>query len=451
MKGRVKFGVAAITLLATVATARAQSEPSATRHLTLQEAVQLALVHNHVVQITKLQIDEKKHALDVARSSYYPKIDNETRVLRVTDTQFIDILTGSLGTIDGTKIPATPLVLNQGGNHFVTSGTGIAEPLTQLITKIKPANDVARADVSVASASARQTANEIAVKVRQIYYGMLIAQLHHDAAESKIEASQELEQERGTQVKYGAALDQDLIESQAATLASKQDLLTTELQLSDLNLQLDDALGLPLSTKVTLDAVAPDAQRTYDRDDCIKSALAAHPEIAEAQANLTKALAAERLAKGDYIPDISIFARYSYSDRVPFLARNFGTFGVQFSYDLFDGGRRHAELEERGSQIAEARENLARVTDEVELGVDTALNRLDRTRQMIGVSQQVLSLRTESHRLYTQQIAQGAALKSQNDNAAAQELEAKTSLLQSQLDYSQAQDQLLLAMGQTPQ
>jgi hypothetical protein len=59
-------------------------------------------------------------------------------------------------------------------------------------------------------------------------------------------------------------------------------------------------------------------------------------------------------------------------------------------------------------------------------------------------------LREESSRVSAQQLERGVALKSQADSAAAQELDARTSLLQSQLDYIQSQDEITHAMGSTP-
>ena len=166
---------------------------------------------------------------------------------------------------------------------------------------------------------------------------------------------------------------------------------------------------------------------------------------------MEKASAAVRLAKREYVPDVEAFARYSYQDNVPFLARNFGSFGMHLGYDLFDGGRKHARLRENETQLEQAKENLARVTEEVELKVQTAYNRLDRTRQMVEVSEELLALRAESSRVSAQQLARGAALRSRAKAAVAQELDAETLLLQSQLDYIQSWDELIQAMGQTPQ
>ena len=451
MNVRNKFIVAGLSFFCGLTLARAQDQAETARHLTLQEAVQLALKHNHVVRIAQFQVEEKQHAKDVAKSAYFPVLRNESRVLQVTDTQFIQIPAGQLGTVAGTPIPERSVTLNQGGHTFVTSGTGLEQPLTQLFSKVKPSNDMARAELNATRANAKETENEVALKVHQLYYRVLIAQVHRTATVAKIKAAQDLQSERVQEVKYGSTLDEDLIESTAQSLQAKQELLTTELQLSDLTMQLDDALGLPLSTELDLDPGVPGVRDTCAREECIKVALESHPEIIAAREEVQKASAGVKLSKAEYIPDVSAFARYSYQNDVPFLARNFGTFGVQLTYDLFDGGRRRAALQESDAQLAKAKENLARVTEEVELGVQVAYNKLHRTQEMVNVAEELLTLRTESSRVSAQQLERGAALKSQADNAVAQEFDAKTQLLQSQLDYIQARDEMTQAMGLTPQ
>jgi outer membrane protein TolC len=327
----------------------------------------------------------------------------------------------------------------------------LSQPLTQLFTRVKPANDAAQADVNASRAGAQETQNEIALRVHQIYYQLLIAQLRHNAIEATIRANQDLESERVQQVKYGSELNEALIETRAQLLEAKQNLLTTELQISDLTMQLDDVTGLPVTTPLTLDSEVPAVQETCPKEECLKVALESHPEVVAAREEVKKASAGVRLAKADYLPDVAAFARYSYQNNVPFLARNFGTFGGVLTYDLFDGGRRGAALGESNSKLAEARENLARVTDDVELGVQTALNKLDRTKEMVDVSEQVVALRDESSRITAQKLLRGEALQSEADATAAQALDAKALLLQSQLGYIQAHDELLQAMGVVPQ
>ena len=451
MNARIKFLIAGLSFFGALTIARAQGDAHAPRHLTLQEAVQLALKHNHIVRIAGYKVQESQQAKNVARSAYFPTLSNESRVFNVTDTQFIQIAAGSLGTVDGTPIPGQPVTLTQGGKTFVISGTGLTQPLTQLFTRVKPANEIASAELNATRANAQETQNEIALKIHQLYYRVLIAQLHRTATKARIKAAEELKSERVQQVKYGSTLNEELIESSAQTLQAKQELLSTELQLSNLTLELDDAIGLPLATELELDPGVPGVQGTCEREECIKAALESHPEIIAARNELKKASAAVQLSKADYVPDVSAFARYSYQDNVPFLARNFGTFGVQLTYDIFDGGRRRAALHESDARVSEAKENLARVTEEVELRIQVAYNKLQRTKEMVKVSEELFALRAESSRVSAQQLKEGEALQSQADNAVAQEFDAKTLLLESQLDYAQARDEVIQAMGLTPE
>jgi outer membrane protein TolC len=444
--------ITGVLLLGSLTFAWGQEQATNTaRHLTLAQAVELALKHNHLVRIAGYQVEEKEHAKDKAKSGYFPTIRNGTRVFTVTDTQFIQIGAGSLGTVAGTPVPATPVTLSQGGKTFVFSDTGLDQPLTQLFTKVKPQNEAASAELGATRADAQQTENEVALKVHQLYYKLLITQLHQSATESRIKAAEDLQGERTEQVKHGNALDEDLIESRAQTLQAKQEKLTTELQLSDLTMQLDDVTGLPLTTRLELDPSVPEVTDTCELQECIKLALQSHPEIVAAREELRKATAAVQLSKADYVPDITAFARYDYQNDVPFLARNFGSFGVELTYDLFDGGRRRAGVRESDAQLAQAKENLARVTDEVALRLQVAYNKLQRTREMVQVSQELYALRAESSRVSAQKVEKGNALQSQALNAVAQEYDAKTVLLQSRLDYIQARDEVTEAMGLTPQ
>jgi outer membrane protein TolC len=370
--------------------------------------------------------------------------------MHVTDTQLVQIDAGSLGLADGTAIPPVNRIVNQGGRSMVTSGTQITQPLTTLL-KIRQANDVAQAEVKASRAKEQLTGNDVALAVHQVYYNILIAQAHRSATEARIKASEDLQSERVEQVKFGSTLEEDLIDSRAQFLQAKQELLTTDLQLSDLKLKLNDLIGLPLPTALDLDPAVAEFQPPCLREECVRAATAAHPEILTARAEVEKAQAATRFAKTDmWVPDVEAFARYSYADNVPFLARNFGTIGIHFGFDVFDSGRKKASLREREAQLSQAKENLAKLTDEVELEVETAYNKLDRTRQMLKVSGEVVALRDESNRVMRQKLLQGAALNSQAANTTAQQYDAKALLLQSQLDSLQANDELLNAIGRTP-
>ena len=444
-----------IALLLYAGTGAAFAQPPETpaaRRITLAEAVDLALAHNHVLRLTRLSVEQKERAKEVAKSGYFPSVRNDTTVLHLTDTQLVEIPAGGLGVIGPNPIPPQPLILNQGGLTTVSNGTGVVQPLTQLF-RVRAANDVARAETEATRGKARGIEDETALRVHQIYYRMLITDVRRRAVLAKIQASEDLQRERVQQVRYGSALDADLIESRAHALQARQELLTTELQRSDLQMQLNDAIGLPLTTPLVLDVnVSPISgpSKRCERDACVREALDSHPEIAEARAQVDKAESAVRFAKYEFIPDVEAFARYSFQNNVPFLAGRFGTIGLRASVDLFEGGRKRAVLRERETQLAQAKENLARVSDDVELRVQTAYNKMERTRQMVAVSEELLALRVESRRVVGELLTNGGALGSQAKESAAQEFEAQAALLQSRLDYVQAGDEMDAAIGRRP-
>src|SRR3984885_8613177 len=406
----------------------------------------MAFQNNHYVRLAAYKVAESVHAKEAVRSAYLPNLKNDTMAGHVTDTQFIAIPKGELGTAAGVPIPEGTAVLNQGGLSFITSGTQLGQPLLDLF-KVRSANDAAAADTKAIRSKAEETKKKISLQVHQLYYKVLILQTKREAAQARIKANEDLRNERVEQVKFGATLEQESIEARAQALDAKQEMLTTDLQLDDAMTQLNDAIGLPLTTRLVLESKVDKVRDSCEREECLRVALDSHPEIHEARAEIEKASAGVRLAKRQYIPNLEAFARYSYQDNVPFLARNFGTFGVHFGYELFDGGRRSAAIGEHKAQLAQAEENLARIKEEVELRVETAYNKLERTRQMTKVSEELLALRVESRRIFVQQIKEGTALQSQVDLATAHELDAKTLLLQSQLDYIQAEDEMTEAMG----
>src|SRR3984957_1566818 len=301
----------AMAFLSCAAAAEQTGNTAPPRHITLQEAVQLARKHNHDIRIAGYTVEEKERAKQVAKSSYFPSIRNDSTFMHATDTELIQIKSGSLGIAGGTPIPPVDAIISQGGKNFTTSGTQITQPLTTLF-KIRRENDLAQAELKASREKAELTGNDVALAVHQVYYQILIVQAHRSATEARIKASEALQSERVEQVKFGSSLEENLIDSRAQQLQTKQELLTTDFQLTDLKLKLNDLIGLPLATALDLDPGVPEFQETCRREECVTTAEASQPEILAARAQVEAASAAVRLAKTDiWVPDVEAFARYS--------------------------------------------------------------------------------------------------------------------------------------------
>jgi outer membrane protein TolC len=356
----------------------------------------------------------------------------------------IDVPPGAFGP----NIPATTAFLTQGRETYESSGTTLAQPITQLI-KIHANNKIADSDLKSSQASLQKATDDVVYRVHELYYRVLTSQLQKEAAELLITSDGEKLNENIDQVKNGSLLEVARVESSANLLEAKETLLTTDMQIADLTIQLNDVLGLPLNTKLLLDPNVDTALDVAPREESVRAALSDNPEVKEAAQTLAKAQAAHTAAKAEYIPDVTAFARYSYQNGVPFLVRNFGTFGIHLSYDVFDAGKRKALVRERSDEIAEAEENLQRVKDEVEARVQMIYNRLDVARAMVDVKKEYLAAKQESARLSEDQFKQGITLASQRDASRAQAVNARAGLLDASLAYLLARDDLNRTLGVT--
>lgn len=418
--------------------------------LTLSDAVRIALSQNHALKIARLKVVENEQKKAGNKADYFPKIKNESAFLHVTSLENLEIPRGAFGLIPNAgPVPAQSELITQGSQNVETIGDGISQPLTPLI-RIRQANRIAASEVVASREELKKAENEVAVKVHEVYYGILIARLQKKAAEQNSAYARTRLSESREDVRNGSALNVDVIDSQAGLLQSEQTMLTIDLRVSDLSYELNDLLGLPLGTPVELSPVEVTAPTESPREELLRVALEGNPDITSAAQKVGQAKAAVTAAKSAYIPDIAVFARQSYQNGVPFLVHNFGTFGITMNYDVFDFGKRRASIREHEAQLAEAQENLERLKEQVSVQVEQSYNKVERTRKMLEVASEVVKLRTEGDRIAENQLQQGAVLVSARRQASAASYQAEADLLQAQLSHLLARAELEETIGRTP-
>ena len=286
--------------------------------------------------------------------------------------------------------------------------------------------------------------------MHSLYFGILIAQLQKKAAEQQAAFAGENLRESEEDVRNGSALKVAAIQGRAGLLESEQSVLTADLQLSDLTTELNDLLGVPLDTQLQLDPSVPTDFDERPLEEYVHTAWSQNPEILAAEETIRKAEAGVAAAKTAYIPDITAYARHSYQDGVPFLVRNFGTFGVNLDWNVFDFGKRRAAVREREAQLAQAQENLQRLKESVAVAIERSHNKVARTKHLVQVATEVVTLRQEGDRLAQNQLTQGVVLVSERRQAMAATFKAQADYLQATLGYLLAWAELEQQVGRTP-
>src|ERR1700758_1459765 len=368
-----------------------QSSPTAMR-LTLDQAIDLAVKQNHSVRLSSLFVEQMQSKKDEAGSNYLPPIKASGSPVHVTELAGIEIPAGAFGIYPSTgPVPPKSLFIDQGSATAYTAGVGLEQPLTQLF-RIHQANVAAKQDVLVAKTQFDQTKDAIALRVRKLYYDILINLQKAEASRDQLAASQLKDEESRSDIERGNALEISALQSQASILQAQQESLALRLQGNDLRRQLADTLGLPVNTSLDLDSGAGAAPLDIpSRADAVRIALGQNHDLIAARETLVKAQAGLATAKDAYIPDVTALSRYSYQSGVPFLVHNFGTFGFSLNYDLFDGGRREAQLRKARSEVRSAEVALDNLQSEIEVQVQGIYDRIDELKQMVAVAGQNLN------------------------------------------------------------
>jgi outer membrane protein TolC len=419
--------------------------------LTLAQAVDMAMQHNRRLRLAKLSVEENKSKLAIAKSDYFPHFSTQSSALYVTALAGTEYPAGVFGFSPTTGlIPNQNVFVGQGAQDAFTSGTQLTQPITQLF-KIRAGDKAATADVRSAQFDEADTENSTSLLVHQLFFNILTQQAHLEAAKQSVSVAQIAEDEITRGVAEGRLLEASALQAHAATLDQKQTVLAQQLSIDNAVLQIDDALGLPFGTQLILDADSVgDVSKVPTREEAYELVLAHNPKVLSARQAVEKAKAGMSAARDAYIPNISGLARYSYQSGVPFLVRNFGTFGGTVSYDLFDGGAREAKIKEARIELEMAETQLRQTESDIQIQIAAAYDKLEQLEQLVSVVHEAYKARVEAARVSSEQEKQTELLESNAAKDAAAVYDTKASLLEAKLGLFLAENSIQQMLGERP-
>jgi multidrug efflux pump subunit AcrB/outer membrane protein TolC len=438
---KVKAAVVFLALFAFAGVAHAQA-----RRITLEEAVQLATKQNSVVKMAHLKEKEMKAHVTEARANYFPVLSNDSDAAHLRNIEHMEIPMGALGVypVPG-PVPGANASLPLGHHDFILSTTTAAQPLTQFF-KIHAGVEAAHADAGVAQDDARRAENEVALKVKQLYYGLLSAERRKQAAELRIEAGDERLGEARNGVEAGAVLELKVLEGQAQIAEARHAMGSLEDAISDMKVEFNDLTGLPLESEVEL--VPPDPETSdATAGDLETEALAHNPEVAAAEQTLKKARAGLSAAHAEYIPEIGAFAQYVHQDGVPLLTENNGLVGLKMNWTLLEFGKRSGQVHERHAQVDEAEENLRHIENRVRVEIEKEVRKVRRAETGLEAARENVAARAEMRRITANQVEAGTANPSALKEAGGQLAEAEAVLFQAEMERNTARAELERTVG----
>jgi outer membrane protein TolC len=419
-----------------------------TRTITLDEAVSLATQHNSAVKIAGEKVNEMDARIREARASYFPVLANDSSVAHISNQQRIEIPQGALGVYPQIgPLPGSTVSLAQGKADFLLSTTTLSQPITQYF-KIRAGVNVARADAAGARADARRVGDEIAFRVKDLFYAILATERRGNAIDAQIRAAELRTVETRNAIDTGVSLEMKAAEVRAQIAQARHARGQLQDAVADMKLELADMAGLPLDAELELAAPAgPEPDPAPEAASAVNAALAHNPEIEAAERQVDKARAAVRAARAEYIPEIGAFAQYIHENGAPFVSPNNGAVGLHLTWTAFEFGKRRGQVSERLAEVAQAEENLAQLRRRVQIDVEKAIRKLNRAQTALDSARQSVASTTEVRRVTADRVEAGTANHSGLLDAEAAMSGAQADLLRAEYDRSVAAADLARLAG----
>lgn len=355
------FSIAAFALLATATAASvdaaAGAEPAGPPAplLSLQDAVEMAHHHNHLLAGTARTVSEAEERTSAIFTRRLPTLQVDAFGGRLLSSFELSIPVGGPGAI-GT-FPTTNNALTVPSSWGSAAMVRLIQPLTQQY-RIGLSIDVAQFDRQIAQEGVRRERQRVAADVRTSYYQISAREAGIVALQDLVRSVEELDVITSRYLVEGLVLRSDALEVKARLARERQRLDTALSGLAAEREHLNQLLGrdvlerfrVATPSELTPPAAALSIEASRERAE------AARAEIRAASLRASQADTQRKLANAGWIPDVSLVAAYTRLMNSETTPQDIGTVGLFFSWEAFDWGRKAHEAREHEHAREQARE-----------------------------------------------------------------------------------------------
>lgn len=445
MKTKLIFPILTLCAVALVPAYAQQTQP-----LTLEQAVEMALQNNHLLNVRKLQVAEKEAKVAEDAIKRYPVASVSSSYQYNANLGQLVIEQGSFGALPlgGTTIalPNEEKTFPLGKHHNFNAGVTLYQPITQL-GKIKTGIEVAKTDAELARHEQSRASLQIRQAIEKLYYGLLITQKQQEEANAKIKLAQMRLYDVESALLSGKTIDVNKAGLQANIADEEQNLLKLRIQTEDYTADLKQLTGIETDS-VTLAPVPNMAMGTGTLDSYLSNAATSNNDIKIASLTEIKTQKAIRAAEQGNLPDIGLVAGYSYQTGNLLFPNNNPFVGAQFKWNIQDLVANKQVIRQRHFLSQQARENLLNTQNQVKNDVSKTHRKLTQATALIAVAEKAVKYRTEELKVQSDKQASGLNLEADILNTRSLLAKAEADLLAAQLNYRLAQSDLQRLAGE---
>ncbi len=428
--------------------------------LTLDKAISTAVVNNRETKIALMEIDKARARVDEAfgyalptvtfNANFYHYIQKavfpfpDFRTMLQTSSLEIMMNEGLIPRDNSRlKPPQTTL------QAFVLSNNYEAKAeATQIIFNAAVFRGIGASKIYLDAAreAYRSSVSKTVLNVKKAFYGVLFLQNLLDVVQSSLDNAEDNLANVKAMYKQGLASEYLAMQVQVQVENIKPKIIELRNSLQAAKDGLKILLGYGQDMNIEVDGIlAYSKESAADKTKFVNAALASNYDIKTLANKLKVDEAMVDINGADYWPTIAAFGNYSYggqSDDLNFLNYDVSTVGINFSINLFQGGRTKNKVQQSQIAYQQTEQQLQMLKDYVESQVNAKLMDIKRVSDVIDAQQSNVRLAQRAYDLAVIRFKEGSGTQLEIKNADNQLNIAKSNVLKSIHDFVVAKAEL---------
>jgi len=448
---KISSNIAAAVVALTIA-GQLQISAQNQKTLKLGDAINMALQNNHLLNVRKLQVDEKQHKVNEDRIKYLPTVaiggsyqyNSNLASLTLEEGRFGELPLGPV-TI---PLPAKDEVIELGKHEIYNAGVTVYQPLTQ-IGKINAGVRYSKTELQIARTEEVKAGFQVKQGVEKLYFGLLILQKQIEEAELKVTLAKTKLHDVESAIAAGKTTESNKYGLSAIEADEEQNLLKLKIQYDDYSDDLKHLTGLDQTEPLVLEAVPVEnfIENLSAIDTSLYQASLNNNDLKIASLYKTKADYSVRASKFTYLPDLGILGGYTYQEGTDIYPKNNTFIGASLKWNLQDILTTRTIQRQRIYLKKQAEENLANTREQINNDIAKAYRKLKQAQELINVAGKVVEYRREDLKIQNDRRNSGLNLESDLLTVKAAMAKAESDFYAAQLNYRIALSELKILTG----
>jgi outer membrane protein TolC len=420
--------------------------------LSLDNAIDLALQNNHLLNIRRLQVDEKQQKVSEDKVKYLPTVIIGGLYQYNTNIPTLVMKQGQFGSLPlggiSIPLPVVDEVVELAKYNQYNAGVTLYQPITQ-IGKIRAGVQVSKTELGIARAEETKAALQIKQSVEKLFFGLLIIQKQIEEATIKVKLAETKLHDIENALQAGKTTESNRYGLAASAADEEQNLLKLCIQYDDYAADFKQLIGLDASADLVLEPVVTEslAENAPLIDTSLANAAKRNNDLILASLTRTKSEYSIQASNMSYLPDLGILGSYTYQEGNLIYPRNTTFIGASLKWNLQDLLSTRTIKGQRSYLMKQAEENLANTREQINKEIIKVYRKLKQSEELIKVAKKVVSYRREDLKIQNDRNVSGLNLESDLLAAKAAMAKAESDYFTAQLSYRIALTELKILTG----